>query len=416
MLNLCLKLKTAILFFLIVSFAEPTAAQFNHPELCWKVLETPHFFIHYHQNEEVFAQEVANAAEEVYPHITSDLGYEPITKTPIIIENYNDTTGGYTSTLTGKIVIQAQSDPTFTSGGLSWAREVIAHEFTHVVTFAAIEESLIPMRRLMANLILPMWFVEGLAEYEGEEWHSLKKMVVGDNAREKKIMSEGNLGAFYFFEGWGRTAGYYQSESFVRYIVQTYGKDKIARILNHLRNQPLFRLVGKIGLTTGEVSVYPLPRFISFNRTLVDVIGKNSSALYAEWRGWVMDKYKEEKPCECCPFTPERLLTSQGRKNQHPVFSPSGDRLAFVSNRGYDYAIFDLYLMDLKSKKARKLVKGVNPFISFSPDGRKIVYSKTTFYSPRRAFLSDLYSLNVKAEKETRLTFGLRASQPTFSP
>jgi len=416
MLNLSLKLKIAILFFLIISFAEPSAAQFNHPELFWKVLKTPHFLIHYHQNEEVFAQEVANAAEEVYPHITSDLGYEPVTKTSIVIENYNDATGGYTSTLTGKIVIQAQSDPTFTSGNLSWAREVIAHEFTHVVTFAAVEESLIPMRRLMANLVLPMWFVEGLAEYEGEEWHSLKEMTVGDEAREKKIMSEGDLGAFYFFEGWGRTAGYYQSESFIRYIVQTYGKDRIARILNHLRNQSLFQLVGEVSLTTGEMSFYPLPRSISFNRALVDVIGKNSSALYTEWRSWIMDKYKKGEVAQDSLFTPEKLLTSQGRKNRHPIFSPSGDQIAFTSNRGYDYAIFDLYLMDLKDKKVRKLVKGVNPFISFSPDGRKIVYSKTTFYPPKRAFLSDLYSVDIKKGSETRLTFGLRASQPTFSP
>ena len=414
MLNLCLKAKIAILFFLLASFVVP-AASFNHPELRWKVLETSHFLVHYHQNEETFAQEVANAAEEVYPHITSDLGYEPLRKTPIIIENYNDATGGYTSILTGKIVIQAQSDPNLTSGDLSWAKEVIAHEFTHVVTFAAIEESLFPLRRTMANLILPMWFVEGLAEYEGEKWHSLKEMVVGDEAREKKIMSEGDLGAFYFFEGWGRTAGYYQSESFLRYILRTYGRDKIAKILSHLRSQPLFRLIGEISLTTGEMNLYPLPRFISFNRALVDVIGKSSSALYAEWRSWIMNKYKKESPKEP-PFIPERLLTPRGRRNQHPVFSPSGDRIAFVSNRGYDYAIFDLYLMDVKERRARKLAKGVNPFISFSPDGEKIIYSRTTFYHPKRAFLSDLYFVDVKKGLETRLTFGLRASQPSFSP
>jgi len=416
MLNSGLKLKIVVLFFLLMSFTRPTIAQLNHPELRWRILETSHFLVHYHQKEEAFAQQVANVAEEVYPGITSDLGYEPLEKTAIVIKNYDDTTGGYTSILTGKIVIQARSDPTFTSGDLSWAREVIAHEFTHVVTFAAIEESLLPLRRQMANLVLPMWFVEGLAEYEGEKWHSLKEMVVSDEARGKRIMSEGELGAFYFFEEWGRTSGYYQSESFIRYIIQTYGKDKIAQVLTHLRNQPLFQLVGEVSLTTGEMSLYPFPRFISFNKALMKVIGKDSSTLYAEWRSWIMDKYKEDKVSPDSSFTPERLLTSQGSKNRQPVFSPSGDKIAFASNRGYEYAIFDLYLMDLKDKTVRKLDKGVNPFFCFSPDGREIVYSKTTFYPSKRAFLSDLYSLEIKSGRRVRLTSGLRASQPSFSP
>jgi len=410
-------LKLNIIFFLLLAFVtNPAIAQFNHPELHWRVLETPHFLVHYHQKEEVFAQKVANAAEEVYPTITSDLGYEPKEKTFIIIKNYDDTTGGYTSTLTGKIFIQAQSDPTFTSGDLSWAREVIAHEFTHLVTFAAIEESLFPLRRGMANLILPMWFLEGLAEYEGERWHSLKEMVVSDEARENKVMSEGELGAFYFFEEWGRISGYYQSESFVRYIINTYGKDRIARILTCLRTQPLFQLVGEISLTTGEMSLYPLPRFISFDKALLDAIGKDSSTLYAEWRSWITDKYKEEKAFQDSLFTPERLLTSQGRKNRHPVFSPSGDKVAFASNRGYEYSLFDHYLMDLTSGRERRLDRQINPFICFSPDGKKIIYSKTSFHPTKRAFLSDLYSVDIKSGRRKRLTSGLRASEPSISP
>ncbi|MFQ6067681.1 MAG: peptidase MA family metallohydrolase, partial [bacterium] len=356
-------------------------------------------------------------AEEIYPGVTSDLGYQPSRKISIIIENFSDTTGGYTSILTGTIVIQAQSDPTQGSGDFSWAREVIAHEFTHAVTFAAIQESVFPLRRLIANLVLPMWFVEGLAQYEGEQLHSLKQMVVGDEAHQRAIMSEADLAAFYFFEGWGRTSGYYQSDSFVRYIFQTYGKDKIAGILSHLRNQPIYQLVGQISLTTGEVVVYPLPRFLSFDEALKAAVGKDSSTLYTEWRNWTMSKYSQEKEDASDPFlTPESLLTSQGRKNMHPVWSPGEDKIAFASDRGYDYAIFDLYLMDLGTTTVKRLDKKVNLYFSFSPDGGKIVYSKTQFFAPERAFLSDLWLIDVKTQRKKRLTYGLRASQPVFCP
>ena len=163
------------LFFLFIFLARVNSFSFafNHPELHWQVIQTPHFLIYYHQQEETFAQQVARVAEEIYPSVTSDLGYQPREETPIIVENYSDNTGGYTSILPAKIVIRARWHPEGTSGNLSWARQVVAHEFTHLVTFAAIEESLFPLRRLMANLTLPMWFIEGLAQYQAEEWLSL---------------------------------------------------------------------------------------------------------------------------------------------------------------------------------------------------------------------------------------------------
>ncbi|MEA1964487.1 MAG: DPP IV N-terminal domain-containing protein, partial [Candidatus Aerophobetes bacterium] len=411
-----LEIRGKIFFSLFLLFLPLIAsAEFNHPELDWREISTPHFLIYYHQKEEAFAEAAARVAEEVYPHITSDLGFKPSRKTPIIIENYNDISGGYTLAMTGKIVIQAQSNPARTCGNLSWVREVLAHEFTHVVTFAAIEESIFPLRRAMANLVLPMWFIEGLAQYEGEEWHSLKEMMVKDEVKEGKIMSEGELGAFYFFEGWGRISGYYQSESFVHYIFQTYGKDKISEILANLRHQPIFQFIGEFAIPSGEMALYPLPQFLNFDQALKDVIGKDSVALYKEWRDWIIDKYSQEELCSLL-FTPERLLTSQGRKNKHPVFSPSGDKVAFVSDKGYDYAIFDLYLLDLKTGRIKRLDKQVNPFVSFSPDGKKIIYSKTGFCPFRRSFLKDLYLININTGESNQLTYGLRASQPSFSP
>ena len=406
------------LFFLFIFLARVNSFSFafNHPELHWKVIQTPHFFIYYHQQEETFAQQVARVAEEIYPSVTSDLGYQPREKTPIIVENYSDNTGGYTSILPAKIVIRARWHPEGTSGNLSWVRQVVAHEFTHIVTFAAIEESLFPLRRLMANLTLPMWFIEGLAQYEAEEWHSLKEMVLRDEVEREEIMSEGSLGAFYFFEGWGRTSGYYQSDSFVRYIFDYYGKDKIAKILAHLRRQPLFQFSTEFALASDELAFYPTSYFLSFNQTLEKILGKDSSLLYSEWREWIREKYKGKEDFYDDSLKEGEPLTYQGRRNQHPVFSPSGDMLAFASNRGYDYAIFDLYLMDINSKEVKRLKRGINPFVSFSPDGKRILYSKTKFYSPKGTFLSDLYLFDIEKNKEERLTYGLRADQASFSP
>lgn len=405
------------LFFIFIFVASVSSFSFafNYPQLYWRVIQTPHFLIYYHQQEETFAQQVARVAEEIYPSVTSDLGYQPREQTPIIVENYSDNTGAYASILPAKIVVRAQWHPEAASGNLSWVRQAVTHEFTHVVTFAAIEESLFPLRRLMANLILPMWFMEGLAQYEGEEWHSLKEMVLRDEVQEEKIMSEASLGAFYFFEGWGRTSGYYQSDSFVRYIFDYYGRDKIAKILAHLRHQPLFQFTTEFALPSEELTFYPTSYFLSFDQALEEILGKDSSLLYSEWQEWIRERYKGKEHFYDDFLERGEPLTGQGRRNQHPVFSPAGDTVAFASNRGYDYAIFDLYLMDIKSKEVKRLKRGINPFISFSPDGKRILYSKTTFYSPKSSFLADLYLFDVEKNKEERLTYGLRADQASFS-
>ncbi len=292
-------------------------------------------------------------------------------------------------------------------------KEVIGHELVHYVSFAAIDESVFPIRRAIANLVIPMWFVEGLAQYLGEEWHPLKEMVVGDRARENNLMSEGDLGAFYFFDGWGRMAGYYQSDSFVRYIFDTYGKDKISFIFDELRSQPLMKVVGVISVT-GETTIYPVPRFLDFNEAVKKVLKKDIEELYKEWREWAIKRYEKNDGRRELPK--EKQLLSWGVKASSPLFSPTEEKLAFVSDKDYDFSFFDLYLMDLSTKKVQRLVKGVNPFFSFSPDGKWIVYSKTSFYLPKKSFISDLYKINLRTYKIERLTYGERASEPVFSP
>lgn len=413
--NVILKLLfVAAVFFLLQEGKEPSLAQFNHPELKWKVIETPHFLIHYHQGEEILAQQISLIAENLYRQITGDLGYRPSEKVPVIMENYDDLSGGYTSPLPAKIVIRALSPTLRTSGTLSWIQEVLGHELTHYVTFAAIDESLIPLRRMMAGLTLPMWFIEGLAQYEAEEWHSLKEMMVGDQASQKKLFSEGDLGAFYFFDEWGRTQGYYQSDSLVRYIFEKYGKDKISAILSHLRQQPLYQLIGEIELGTGSGMLYPVSRFLSFENALKNSLGKDSLALYREWRSSLIEKYQSGQSTDF--LSGRKPLTSEGRRNQYPRFSPSGEKIAFVSNRGYDFAIFNLYLREIGTGGTILLERNVNLAFSFAPNGETLIFSKTQFYSPDRTFLSDLYLIDLSSKKVKRLTFGLRATEPCFSP
>ncbi|MFP6763139.1 MAG: hypothetical protein VB858_05965, partial [Planctomycetaceae bacterium] len=83
-------------------------------------------------------------------------------------------------------------------------------------------------------------------------------------------------------------------------------------------------------------------------------------------------------------------LTSDAATESSLQLSPSGTELAFVRERG------DLWLLDLKAGKPRRLVEGfLPPSYSFSPDGRWIVYAQSD-----NSFNSDIWIRSIDGRSE----------------
>ena len=66
----------------------------NHPELDWRVFETVHFRVLYHQGLEHAASRAAQIAEEAYGPITQLYGYEPSERVRIVLKDYDDYANG----------------------------------------------------------------------------------------------------------------------------------------------------------------------------------------------------------------------------------------------------------------------------------------------------------------------------------
>ena len=66
----------------------------NHPELDWRVFETEHFRVLYHQGLEHAASRAAEIAEEAYGPITQLYGYEPAERVRIVLKDYDDYANG----------------------------------------------------------------------------------------------------------------------------------------------------------------------------------------------------------------------------------------------------------------------------------------------------------------------------------
>ncbi len=111
----------------------PSQEDFPHPELEWRTIETTHFQVHFHQGAERTARVVAKIAEEIYGPVTAFYRHEPDSKVSFVIRDYDDIANGAAYFYDNKIEIYASNMDFELRGTHNWLRNVVTHEFTHIV-------------------------------------------------------------------------------------------------------------------------------------------------------------------------------------------------------------------------------------------------------------------------------------------
>jgi len=91
--------------------------------------------------------------------------------------------------------------------------------------------------------------------------------------------------------------------------------------------------------------------------------------------------------------TGESTLLSNGKDNHlTPRYSPSGDKMVFLSTRRNN-KVYDIYLMDLDDPSSEKLIKENERFLyldSWSPDGKQVVIKKYISATEKEPYILDL--------------------------
>ncbi len=413
-----------LFLFAVSAFAQD---DYIHPELTWHTIETKHFYVDYHQGEERTAQLVAKIAEEMYGPVTSLYHYEPTQKVSFIIWDTDDYSNGETYFFDNKINIWASSLDFDLRGTHNWLRNVVTHEFTHDVQMQTAMKfgRQVPAIYLqwlgyeaerrpdvlygypnvvvsypLSGIVIPAWFAEGVAQYNvpqlnylHDTWDTHRDMILRMYVLNHKMLSLDEMGGFGK-TSLGNESTYNAGFAFVSYLAGVYGPDVLRRLSDAMRS----------------VSA------VSIDHAFEQVLNKPAEQVYGEWKSFLKQNY-ESKTMEIVRNLHQgKIVRNVGFANLFPAFSPNGKQVVYCSNKEHDFfGTSSIYVYNFSDTSEKELVSDVSSELSWSSDGRYILYSKLTRQNSHWDELYDLYCYNIKQDKEVRLTHGLRADYPALS-
>jgi hypothetical protein len=207
----------------------------QYEDFDWKVIKTDHFNIYYYGDAEKIAEIGAAYAEDIYEELKVKLNHVVTRKIPLIFYNTSlhfqqtnitpglipEGVGGFFEFIKGRVVIPS-------NGSLSEFRHVIRHELVHVFMMNKIFRVLRD-HRLPTEVMPPLWFVEGLAEYLSTEIDAQAEMVMRD-----AVINNYFRGIEDFPKVHGTYLMYKVGQNFLEFVEQKYGADKIPLILENL--------------------------------------------------------------------------------------------------------------------------------------------------------------------------------------
>jgi WD40 repeat protein len=338
-------------------------------DLDWHVLKSANFDVYYYPEEEGLARRASAIAEKALAHVSRVLDYYPKARQPLFIfqnhlefqqtnisrEAIGPGTGGFTEAFKNRMVLPTtQSD--------KWLDIVITHELAHAIQFNLLYGEGARSFQVFKNYVIPLWVMEGSAEYAAQNWDSYADMVMRDAVLNERLPDLDLLDGFNHLDE--VYVAYKGGQTAIQYLADTYGADAVPRLLKKYKAQ----------ISTGQI--------------IRDLTGRSFQRFNHEWKASLRQKYwlqaKDKQPVSslgtALTWDDHQHLTS----NNGAVFSPDGRRIAFMSTRRQKD---EVWVMGADGKDPRPLFSG--PFeelgrsggygvsgsrLSWSPDGKRLAF------------------------------------------
>ncbi len=321
------------LFGLILSTAEAQYFGRNkakYKKFNFEVYESPNFEIYHYLNNPEYLDELTQQCEHWYHMHQEVLNDTFATKNPVIFYNnhgdFQQTnaisgavsvgTGGVTEGYKRRVIMPIAMSNQQTN-------HVLGHEMVHAFQYHLMTEG--DSTSLKSIQKIPLWMVEGLAEYMSigrVDAHTamwMRDAVLNDDVPSIKDLNSGK----YF--------PYRYGQAFWAFITGIYGDNII---------EPYFKSVGIYGLE------------IATQR----VLGLKTKDLSKKWQEGLKTYYKDHLKSEKENLVGKKLLSGEnsGKMNIAPALSPNGKYVMFLSEKNL-FSI-DLFLADAKTGKTIRQV------------------------------------------------------------
>ncbi len=336
----------------------------QYSQFDWRFIQSEHFDVFYYDSDNYYLAEfTANSLEAAYSQLRNDFRHELNDRISVIIyDSHTDFSqtnvvplpvdaqgiGGVTDKFKNRITIPFM-------GNYGDFRQVLHHELVHAVFndkfYGGTIQTIIQNN---IQLVIPLWFEEGLAEYVSLGWDSDTDMFMREGVMNNYIPPISQMRGYMAYRG---------GQAFWNFIVEEYGREKIGEILQHVRQTR------------------------SIEGGLRQSTGLNMSELNDRFQDWLRKIYYPEIAVREDLRDIGNLLTTDSFRrayNTSPAVSPDGDRVAMISNaRGF----FDVVVLNASDgSRIKTLVRGednvdfeelniLRPNLTWSPDGRQLALS-----------------------------------------
>jgi hypothetical protein len=291
-------------------------ARAGDPYVRWFTLTTPHYRVHFHDGLELIAQKTATVVEDLYERLGAELGYQPKTRTEIVITDMTDAANGLAFTLPYATVLlyaSAPDDMSALGDYDDWVTGLVTHELTHILHMSNVSGLPNVVNRVLGPTLAPNedqphWILEGLAvATESEHTTGGRLRSTQFDMMLRADVLAGNVARLdeisHLPRRWpGATLWYLYGGKFVEWIASIYGPD----------------VFGAVATDYGaQVVSYGV------NRAIRRATSRTYEELYA---GWVQDlgrRYGAQREAVVRRGLREgRRLTFHGRQADNPRYLP----------------------------------------------------------------------------------------------
>lgn len=303
----------------------------------FRILQTQHFDIYYYPAEQEAVYQAARMAERWYGQLSRVFSHTLHARQPLVLyachpdfaqtnvvpDSPGEGTGGFTEGDRNRVVLPF-------GASLAETNHVLGHELVHAFQYD------IARHGNGAIVMMPLWFIEGMAEYVSiGGMDAQTSMWMRDAVRRNELPAIKDLTNPRFFP-------YRYGQAIWSYLADRFGADIVPRLLRAKGEKVATRLKATTGVSVEQLS-------------------KDwHAALRAEYG---MPKAADATPPKAAPDakTPagdgtRRVVTAKtaGRLNVGPALSPDGNEVMFLSEK--DRFSVDLFVADVHTGRVTQKI------------------------------------------------------------